>query len=161
MTDGIIDDMEATIDQIVRATSLPLSIIIIGVGNNNFESMEVLDADDKPLFSKTLNKQMERDIVQFVPYSQYKHDPVRLAKETLEEVPRQLVSYMNSKHIPPVKEALVNTEASSFFDEDRRIFISHLLSKGFTQTQIDTVLSQGIPEANASLFSTLLEKAEK
>ncbi len=50
--------------------------------------MEVLDADDRPLYSKKLSKQMERDIVQFVPFRKYKDDPYCLAKETLEEVPR-------------------------------------------------------------------------
>ncbi len=80
--------MDATIDQIVRGSSLPLSIIIVGVGGEDFSSMEVLDADDKPLYSTKLGKQMERDIVQFVPFREFKDDPYRLAKETLEEVPR-------------------------------------------------------------------------
>ena len=43
--------MDATIDQIVRGSSLPLSIIIVGVGGEDFSAMEVLDADDKPLYS--------------------------------------------------------------------------------------------------------------
>lgn len=41
LTDGLINDMEATIDEIVRATSLPISIIIVGVGNEDFSSMNV------------------------------------------------------------------------------------------------------------------------
>ena len=32
ITDGIINDMQATIDEIVRGSSLPISIIIVGVG---------------------------------------------------------------------------------------------------------------------------------
>jgi vacuolar-type H+-ATPase subunit F/Vma7 len=52
ITDGIINDMQKTIDEIVRATSLPLSIIIVGVGNTEFDSMNVLDADDEPLYSR-------------------------------------------------------------------------------------------------------------
>lgn len=51
ITDGIINDMQKTIDQIVRGSSLPLSIIIVGVGSDEFESMEILDADENPLFS--------------------------------------------------------------------------------------------------------------
>ena len=83
LTDGVINDLERTIDEIVRGSSLPLSIIIVGVGNEDFSSMEVLDADENPLYSKRLNKKMERDIVQFVPFRQYRHDPYKLAKETL------------------------------------------------------------------------------
>jgi hypothetical protein len=39
MTDGEIHDMQTTIDLIVSAAVLPLSIIIVGVGNANFISM--------------------------------------------------------------------------------------------------------------------------
>ena len=51
ITDGIINDMQKTIDQIVRGSSLPLSIIIVGVGSDDFESMDILDADEVPLYS--------------------------------------------------------------------------------------------------------------
>ena len=51
ITDGIINDMKETIDQIVRGSSLPLSIIIVGVGDADFESLDQLDADDEPLYS--------------------------------------------------------------------------------------------------------------
>jgi len=63
--------------------------------------MDVLDADETPLYSKKLKKQMERDIVQFVPYREFKQNPILLAKETLEEVPNQLLSYFASKKIVP------------------------------------------------------------
>lgn len=40
ITDGIINDMQKTIDQVVRGSNLPLSIIIVGVGSDEFESMD-------------------------------------------------------------------------------------------------------------------------
>ena len=52
ITDGIINDMQKTIDEIVRGSELPLSIIIVGFGDVDFSSMDVLDADDEPLYSK-------------------------------------------------------------------------------------------------------------
>lgn len=42
LTDGEIHDMEPTIREIVNASRLPLSILIVGVGNENFHNMEVL-----------------------------------------------------------------------------------------------------------------------
>lgn len=63
ITDGIINDMEKTIDEIVRGSSLPLSIIIVGVGDADFSSMDILDADDEPLYSKKYKKYMASDIV--------------------------------------------------------------------------------------------------
>jgi len=35
--------------------------------------------------------QAARDIVQFVPFSKYKDRPIELAKETLKEVPKQVI----------------------------------------------------------------------
>jgi len=39
MTDGEIHDMEKTIDEVVVSSTLPISIIIVGVGNANFTAM--------------------------------------------------------------------------------------------------------------------------
>ena len=79
--------MQKTIDQVVRGSSLPLSIVIVGVGSDDFESMDILDADDTPLYSQRYRKHMAADIVQFVPFMEFRHNPMALAKETLEEVP--------------------------------------------------------------------------
>jgi hypothetical protein len=49
IVNGYISDMEATIEAVVAASDIPLSIIIIGVGDGPFDNMEVLDADDRPL----------------------------------------------------------------------------------------------------------------
>ena len=80
-------------DKIVHGSTLPMSIIIVGVGIADFEQMEALDGDVAPLYSKNLRKYRDRDIVQFVPFSQLKNDPVRLAKEVLAEVPKQMTDY--------------------------------------------------------------------
>ena len=37
--DGIITDMKNTVDRIVHASSLPLSIVIVGVGGADFSNM--------------------------------------------------------------------------------------------------------------------------
>ena len=79
--------MEKTIDEIVRGSDLPLSIVIVGVGDADFSNMDVVDADDEPLYSRKYKKYMSRDIVQFVPFSEFKHKPYELAKETLTEIP--------------------------------------------------------------------------
>lgn len=55
-------DMDQTILQVIRGSSLPMSIIIVGVGSADFSSMEALDSDDKKL---TISGQTAtRDIVQ-------------------------------------------------------------------------------------------------
>ena len=53
LTDGAIHDLEPTIDLLVEASRLPLSVIIVGVGNENFFQMEVLDGDSAALRSSS------------------------------------------------------------------------------------------------------------
>jgi len=65
--------------------------------------MDILDADDEPLYSMKYKKYMDADIVQFVPFRDFKNNPTLLAKETLDEVPRQLLDYMRKNHIAPNK----------------------------------------------------------
>ncbi|KAL5203302.1 hypothetical protein ABZP36_014254 [Zizania latifolia] len=43
ITDGVLTDIQETKDSIVRASDLPLSILIVGVGNADFKQMEVKD----------------------------------------------------------------------------------------------------------------------
>lgn len=49
ITDGAIMDMQPTIDAIVQASYLPMSIVIVGVGNADFSAMNALDGDGKIL----------------------------------------------------------------------------------------------------------------
>ena len=72
ITDGVITDMDQTRSAIVNASRLPMSIIIVGVGGADFEAMEFLDGDDGILRSATGEAAM-RDIVQFVPFRQFRN----------------------------------------------------------------------------------------
>lgn len=42
ITDGAIHDMDESIKQIVQGADLPLSILIVGVGDNDFGNMNVV-----------------------------------------------------------------------------------------------------------------------
>ncbi|XP_062925706.1 copine-4 isoform X1 [Mobula hypostoma] len=101
LTDGVITDMADTRDAIVHASHLPMSVIIVGVGNADFSDMQMLDGDDGILRSPK-GEPVLRDIVQFVPFRNFKHaSPAALAKSVLAEVPNQVVDYYNGKSIPP------------------------------------------------------------
>jgi len=63
ITDGVINDMAGTIDQIVRGSNNPLAIIIVGVGNADFDQMTMLDGDDEALYSESLKRYVNADIV--------------------------------------------------------------------------------------------------
>ncbi|MEQ2181751.1 hypothetical protein GOODEAATRI_014724, partial [Goodea atripinnis] len=114
--DGVVTDMADTREAIVRASYQPLSIIIVGVGNADFTDMQILDGDDGVLRSPK-GEPVLRDIVQFVPFRDFKTvsvslhlsfilcesaSPAALAKCVLAEVPGQVVEYFSHKAISPM-----------------------------------------------------------
>lgn len=98
LTDGAISeiDQQDTINKIVEASGLPLSIIIVGIGEADFDEMEKLDADKHPLKHSKTGIYQSRDIVQFVGINDYAGDQFKLAREVLKEIPKQMVSYFQS-----------------------------------------------------------------
>ncbi|XP_029698865.1 copine-3-like isoform X2 [Takifugu rubripes] len=104
ITDGVITDMDETRSAIVNASSLPMSIIIVGVGGADFTAMEFLDGDDGILRSATGQAAM-RDIVQFVPFRQFQNaGAAALAQSVLAELPDQVTSFFNTFHLKPPSE---------------------------------------------------------
>ncbi|XP_067853882.1 copine-2 isoform X2 [Heptranchias perlo] len=102
ITDGVISDMDETRHAIVQAAKLPMSIIIVGVGNADFAAMEFLDGDNRVLRSYT-GEESTRDIVQFVPFREFRNAPKEtLAKSVLAELPQQVVQYFKQRNLPPV-----------------------------------------------------------
>lgn len=117
ITDGIISDMHLTKHAIINASELPLSIIIVGVGDADFENMDVLDSDDVRL--NVDGRYAERDIVQFVPLNKFLSkngstidSKADLAKEVLYEIPEQLTSWMKSRGIVPPKDSTQNMSST-------------------------------------------------
>ncbi len=104
LTDGAINDLSSTIEALVKASDLPLSVIIIGVGLADFSTMNELDGDGHMLRSG--GSIAKRDIVQFVPFRDYATKGVmQLSSDVLAEVPSQFLAYMASKNIKPNKTA--------------------------------------------------------
>ena len=100
LTDGAINDLSSTIEALVKASDLPLSVIIVGVGLADFSSMNELDGDGHLLRSG--GSTAKRDIVQFVPFREYATKGVmQLSSDVLAEVPSQFLAYMAAKNIKP------------------------------------------------------------
>ena len=100
-------------------------MIIVGVGDADFSSMDQLDADDEALYSQRYRKYMSADIVQFVPFEQFRRDPHLLAKEVLEELPGQLLNWMRRQNIEP----------NSRSDEQRRQMQQQMTMKAVNNGQ--------------------------
>ncbi len=100
MTDGKVDDFELTVKSIIKASDLPISIIIVGIGKNKFKNLSLLSnksnflTDNSGIFAK-------RNIVKFIPYIKYETNITELIDEIFNEVPRQIVEYFAIKEISP------------------------------------------------------------
>lgn len=106
ITDGVICDMHNTKNAVINASRLPISIIIVGVGNADFDAMDELDSDDVRL--SVDGRYADRDIVQFVPLNKFLSNhgthvrsQTELAKEVLAEIPEQVSGFMRSKGYRP------------------------------------------------------------
>lgn len=84
----------------MKMSRLPISVIIVGIGNADFTKMEDLDCDDGLLQGKF--GVAARDIVQFVPLNKFHGDPALLAAEVLSEVPRQVTGFYKAVKIDPM-----------------------------------------------------------
>jgi len=67
LTDGIIHDKDEVKDLLIKCGRLPMSIIIIGIGEgeDNWRAMHELD-DDNCMMTDRYGNRTERDLVQFV-----------------------------------------------------------------------------------------------
>lgn len=97
LTDGVVTDMADTREAIVRASYQPLSIIIVGVGNADFTDMQILDGDDGVLRSPK-GEPVLRDIVQFVPFRDFKTVSSLLCQTSLVDFQSFLGLYCHTVH---------------------------------------------------------------
>ncbi|XP_074646861.1 copine-3-like isoform X2 [Tubulanus polymorphus] len=101
LTDGIITDMGDTRKAIVYASHLPMSLIIVGVGGADFSDMVALDGDDGILRAPS-GEPVKRDIVQFVPFRDFKNASApELASHVLAEIPSQVCQYFKMQGMAP------------------------------------------------------------
>ncbi|KAK9735374.1 hypothetical protein RND81_04G202400 [Saponaria officinalis] len=102
ITDGVLTDLQETINSLVKASDLPLSILIVGVGAADFTQMEILDADTGRRLESTTGRIATRDIVQFVPIREVQAGQKSMVQSLLEELPGQFLTYMRSREIKPL-----------------------------------------------------------
>ncbi|XVF42550.1 hypothetical protein PTKIN_Ptkin01aG0372600 [Pterospermum kingtungense] len=102
LTDGVLTDIQETTDALVKASDLPLSILIVGVGDADFKQMEILDADGGCRLESSTGRVATRDIVQFVPMREVHSGQISVVQALLEELPGQFLTYMRSRNIKPL-----------------------------------------------------------
>ena len=97
LTDGAVTDVNATKQALASVADAPLSVVIVGIGNADFSSMQFLDDFET-------RSGMNRDIVQFVQFNRHAQDRTSLTRATLEEIPDQLVQFFHKRGIMPQRD---------------------------------------------------------
>lgn len=120
VTDGEVMDMAASQQAISAAADVPLSIIIVGVGQGPFGRMQDLDGDapvggapggaPAPAYGGSsgggggsAGLAPRRDMVQFVPFEQYRNSPPALAASVLAELPYQVTDFCAARSVFPAR----------------------------------------------------------
>lgn len=108
ISDGAVADVEATAEMLEQASEAPLSVVIVGLGDADFSSMEFLDDSGKA----------GTDIAQFVAFNEHSDCPTSLTGVTLREIPDQLVSHFKRREIAPLSPVELEEEEIVVDDEE-------------------------------------------
>jgi hypothetical protein len=71
ITDGVISDMERTRAELIKLSHLPVSVLIVGVGRENFSKMKTLDDGEGRPLQKRGNQVAGRRFVRFVDFASF------------------------------------------------------------------------------------------
>jgi hypothetical protein len=110
LTAGNIENANETKQVLIEASETPLSVVIVGIGNNNFQSMEFLDEHDP-------ETEGGRDITKFVRFNDYKSYNL-LTEAVLDEIPDQLVDFFYVRGIMPGEAEYIDRETVVVMDAD-------------------------------------------
>ena len=99
-------DLHQTIDLICTAAEdAPISILIIGVGDSDLNSVQKLCGENHKLLHDSRGIPIAREIVSFVRFKDFEGNAGKVIAEALKDVPEQFVQYqlMNGvQPLPPV-----------------------------------------------------------
>lgn len=101
LTDGVNTDRNKTINLIAEATKLPISIILVAIGEKELDFLKILDGDFVEGGSGSLHsmkgQKINRDIVHFFRLTDGLSSKAEFAKLLLEELPEQVMEYYQSQ----------------------------------------------------------------
>jgi hypothetical protein len=116
LTSGNVEDVKETKQHLISASKDPLSVVIVGIGEADFQGMEFLDAFDTQTDDG-------RDITKFVRFNDYKSYNA-LTEAVLDEIPDQLVDFYFEKGILPGRDEGFTADQVEVqpADDDERTF---------------------------------------
>jgi len=111
LTDGLIHDMEQTLNCLVEAAKLPLSVIIVGIGDADLKKLDVFNGEGD-LYNSAGDK-VDRKLHQFYSFGRFGNEE-ELLQTVLKDIPKQVATYMDKMNIEPLQkdsiEKITNTK---------------------------------------------------
>lgn len=101
LTSDDISDMQQTINSVINASSLPLSILIAGIGSSAFRNITML-ASEQQYLAGSKGVKSDRNIVHFSSLNSYNNSCIEVCKNLLSKVPSDLLEYYRNRDIPPI-----------------------------------------------------------
>lgn len=93
ITDGLSQDMDEIKRKLQVYSSVPLSVVIVGLGRADFGDMHRL--------CREIARSCNRPNLSFVEFRKHQHDPFSLGAAALHEIPTQILRYMGQHGIQP------------------------------------------------------------
>ena len=140
------EDIQKCIDAFIENTYLPLSVVIIGIGDKDFTDIKNLFSSKYKYSSKEIEKM--RNNIYFFPLKDFNFKYELALSESLKEVPKQLVEYYNknmttpddiaSKNVSNIKNSikLLDSKRSCFNIDDDSAPPSYL---EFSVQEVDSI----------------------
>ena len=94
-----IEDTAAALDE---ATSTPLSVVFVGIGDGDFFNMRFIDHGRE--------MRNERDIAHFVAFDEHAKDSQAFTSEACQEIPQQVTDFFESKGIAPLPDVKLSDD---------------------------------------------------
>ena len=100
LSSNIPTDMEEFTQELVRSSNLPMSVIIVGIGDEDFSSLEEL-AENKSHAFDYYRENSSRNVLNFVFLKDSSDNNQPLYERALKEIPQQFMEYMVLERIYP------------------------------------------------------------
>lgn len=95
ISDGEVFDIDEIIDSIIESSKLPLSIVIIGIGDDVTKDMKRLNGENGKLRNYK-GEVLEKDIIQYVHFNDYNENIDKLTQEVFRYIPQQIKDYFQN-----------------------------------------------------------------
>jgi hypothetical protein len=103
LTTGVIADLQESVDAICAAAEdAPLSIVIIGVGDDKFDDVHLLLGDENGRLRHSNGVPITREIVNFVSFDDCFGNASQCASECLRDIPEHVVQHFTNAGIQPL-----------------------------------------------------------